>query len=583
MKQRGVVPRLCKLLLTASFCATIFAQQTPTPLDISIHATTRVILVDTIVTDSQSRPVTGLKSSDFQVLEDGKPQTISFFSDESPIQQSTTPPPKLPPGVFTNRPEYRRTAGPLTIILLDGLNTPPGKQLFVREQILKYLRDLKLSGTGTAILALGNDLVVLQDFTTDPKLLNAAVNTYRPGRTVMDVESPKVDIPVQVGHSVGNGITGEANIDPAEAVFDTPSQDSSFTQLYQALDRFEKMNAVDELDVRVHGTLEALRAISHSVSGYSGRKTLLWFSAGFPFRVALNDRLDMDVSKSYQKDVKEVGALLAQSDIAIYPIDGAALTTGDPYADPTTPVKIAKATQDFGPPSDLAPAVWNKFTTQSTMDSLAHDTGGLVFRNTNDLRGALQAALTDSENYYRLAYYPTRKDWDGKFHNIKVVVADKQYKVRARTGYFAIDPADWRKTSAEQRLVASSSMHQLAATGVTFITHPLLPDKGKTDPVTMEILVDSSTILFTPGPQATYHTDLEFGVGAFTPDGKLEHMETQQAKGDLRPETYQQFIKNGIPVRIPIALKPGHYLARVAVRDNQNGNLGTLDVPLTID
>ena len=109
-----------------------------------------------------------------------------------------------------------------------------------------------------------------------------------------------------------------------------------------------------------------------------------------------------------------------------------------------------------------------------------------------------------------------------------------------------------------------------------------MPAKGNSDPVTIEILVDSSTISFTPGPQSTYHTDIEFGVGAFTPEGKLERMETQQAKGDLPADTYQQFMKTGIPVRIPLTLRPGHYLARVAVRDNSNGNLGTLDVPLTI-
>jgi len=51
----------------------------------------------------------------------------------------------------------------------------------------------------------------------------------------------------------------------------------------------------------------------------------------------------------------------------------------------------------------------------------------------------------------------------------------------------------------------------------------------------------------------------------------------------LPPDVYQRFMKTGIPVRIPVTLKPGHYLARVAVRDNLNGNLGTLDVPLTIE
>jgi VWFA-related protein len=590
-----MLSRLSRFLLAASFCATVFAQQTQTPVpDVSIHATTRVILVDAIVTDGQSQAVTGLKSSDFRIFEDGKPQTISFFASEDPAPQSTTSP-QLPAGVFTNRPESHRTSGPLTILLLDGLNTPPQQEIYVRQELLSYLKDLRLSGTGTAVLALGNDLTVLQDFTTDPKLLDAAVRAYEPGRTTADVESPKIEVPVQVGPGAGgtDHPTGIAigvgsnipatNIDTADALFNDPVPQSSFSYLYQLLLRFEKMNTADEQDIRIRDTLAALRAISQSVAGYPGRKTLIWFSAGFPFKLELNDRLDLDLSKSYRGDVKQVGALLAQSNVAIYPVDAGVLASGAAVADPSRPVKTALATQEAAPTTNLANTTWQKFNVQETSDSLAHDTGGLVFRNSNDVRGALQAALADSLHYYRLAYYPTQKKWDGKFHTIKVTVSDKQLKIRARSGYYAVDPASWRKAAEEQHLVASTPIRQLAATGVTFITHPVFPAKGKSEPVTIEILVDSSTVSFTPGPQSTYRADLEFGVGAFTPEGKLERIETQQAKGDLPSEVYQQFMKGGIPARIPITLKPGRYLARVAVRDNLNGNLGTLDVPLTIE
>jgi VWFA-related protein len=594
MTFRPMSSRLVTLLLAASLPAVVEAQQSPAPApDLNIHSTTRIVLVDAIVTDAQSQPVTGLKSSEFQILEDGKAQNISFFSDESRPQQSATPPPKLPPGVFTNRPEYRRASGPLTILLMDGLNTPPQNQLFVREQILAYLKSLNLSGSGTAVLALSNDLTVLQDFTTNPQLLQTAVRAYQPRRTVADVQAPKVDIPVQTGAdaapgqaavSTGYGSFPNGTIDPAEAVFaDVPGDTSSFAQLYQLLFRLEKMIADDEQDLRVRRTLAALRAISQSVAGYPGRKTLIWFSSGFPFKLALDDRLDLDLSKSYGADIKQVSALLAQSNVAVYPIDAGVLASGAAVADASREVKLAQANQDAAPTTNLSKATWEKFNSQETGDSLAHETGGLVFRNTNDLRGALQAALEDSQHYYRLAYYPTQKKWDGKFHTIKVVLSDKQLKVRARSGYYAVDPANWRKTAEEQQLVASTAMRQLAATGVTFITHPVLPAKGKSDPVTIEIVVDSSTISFTPASQSTYHTDIELGVGVFTPEGKLERMETQQAKGDLPPDIYQRFMKTGIPVRIPVSLKPGHYLARVAVRDNLNGNLGTLDVPLTIE
>jgi len=569
------------LALSSSFA--VFGQQTQRLPDFSIRTTTRVVLVDAIVMDASSHPVSGLMASDFTVLEDGKPQKVSFFSFESRAQREALPPPRpLRPDVFTNRPEYHSTSGPLVVLLLDGLNTPPGQQIYVRQQILKYLGNLKLSGPGTAILALGNDLSVLQDFTTDSQLLLAAVRGYKAGRTAVDVESPKIDIPVTTGP--GGGIPAQANVlaPPAGGGTDTAADISagtnvfnSFQELAESLKRFEKTASVDEQDVRVRTTLAALRIIGRSVAGYPGRKALLWFSAGFPFNLALDESMDLEFSKSYRVQIRQTAAMLSDANVAVYPIDARGLLTAGALADPTIP-----ATAGF-PDKSLASATWQKFDAEATMDHLARDTGGEVFRNTNDLNVALQAAVTDSESYYVLGYYPDRKNWDGKFHNIKVVLPNKQLKIRSRTGYFAVDPADWRKGADEKQMISPSALHTLAATSLLFYAHQV-PLEKKGQPATVEILVDASTVSFGSGPEFTYNTNLEFQVGAFTPDGKLARLETQVAQADLRPETYQQFMKNGIPVRVQLSLKPGRYLLRVAARDNRNGHIGTLDMPLNV-
>lgn len=560
-------------------------QQTQQPPNFSIRTTTRVVLVDAIVTDSASRPVNNLTASDFTVLEDGKPQKISFFSFESHAQpQAVSPPRPLRSNVFTNRPEYHSASGPPVVLLLDGLNTPPGQQAYVRQQILKYLGNLKLSGPGTAILALGNDLSVLQDFTTDSQLLMAAVRGYKGGRTAVDIESPQIEIPLTTGPGAGvpaqanvqsPPTTGGAGIDQAADVSTGTNVLNSFQELADSLKRFEKNVGVDEQNVRVHTTLAALRTIGRSVAGYPGRKSLLWFSASFPFNLALDESMDLEFSKSYRVEMSQTAAVLSNADVAVYPIDARGLLTAGALADPSTP-----ATAGF-PTKSLASATWHNFDTEATMDHLARDTGGEVFRNTNDLNAALQSAVTDSDFYYVLGYYPERKNWDGKFHNIKVVLANKHLKIRSRTGYFATDPADWRKSGDEKQLISPSALHTLAATGLLFYAHPV-PGEKKGQPVTVEILVDPSTVSFGSGPDFTHNTDLEFQAGAFTSDGKLVRLETQVARADLRAETYQQFMKNGIPVRVQLSLKPGQYLLRVAARDNRNGHIGTLDMPLNI-
>src|SRR5439155_9781713 len=90
----------------------------------TIKSVSRLVVVDTIVTDSSGQPVRGLKAEDFTVVEDGKPQKLAVFSEEQPNSNTLAARPSLPPNVFTNRPEYSNPTGALTVILLDGLNTP---------------------------------------------------------------------------------------------------------------------------------------------------------------------------------------------------------------------------------------------------------------------------------------------------------------------------------------------------------------------------------------------------------------------------------------------------------------------------
>jgi VWFA-related protein len=556
-------------------CVSVFAQQPPP--DMSIRTTTRLILVDAIVSDG-SQPIRNLTASDFTVLEDGKPQKIAFFSFESPAERSHTSPPPLRPGVFTNRPEYHNSGGPLVILLLDALNTPPGQQVYVRQQILKYLSKLKISGPGTAILALGNELSVLEDFTTSPDLLLAAARNFKAQRTAADLESPRIEIPVATGP--GGGVPAQAGAlapamsDDSQAATGT-NVFNSFQELADSLKRFDKSVSVDDQDARVRTTLAALRFIGRAVAGYQGRKALIWFSAGFPFRLAMDESMDLEFSKTYREQIRQTATLLSNANVAVYPIDARGLTSGASLADPT----IA-ATQGV-PDKSIATSTWQKFNIESTMDHLAQDTGGEVFRNTNDLDRAIQAAVADSEAYYLLGYYPERKNWDGKFHNIKVLVSNKSAKIRSRSGYFAVDPADWRKSGDEKRMISATELHTLPVTGLLFYVHPVPPLKSN-EPASIEILVDANTISFGSAPDFTYETDLEFQVGAFAADGKLLRVETQTARAALRRETYLQFVKTGIPVRVPVSLPPGKYRLRVAARDNRNGRMGTLDVPFSI-
>ncbi|MGE5736906.1 MAG: hypothetical protein ACM34E_17570, partial [Acidobacteriota bacterium] len=81
----------------------------------TIRVSTRLVLVDVVVTDKQGKPVSGLKAEDFTIEEKGKKQKIAVFQTPEEAQQQNTPP-QLGPGLYTNRPEFRSPGGPLTVL-----------------------------------------------------------------------------------------------------------------------------------------------------------------------------------------------------------------------------------------------------------------------------------------------------------------------------------------------------------------------------------------------------------------------------------------------------------------------------------
>src|SRR5579859_1280844 len=88
----------------------------------TIKAKARLVLVDVVVTSGKGDAVTGLHKEDFEVLEDGKPQTISTFEEHHGAPPTQIKMPALPPHVYTNFP-LMQSADSVNVLLLDALNT----------------------------------------------------------------------------------------------------------------------------------------------------------------------------------------------------------------------------------------------------------------------------------------------------------------------------------------------------------------------------------------------------------------------------------------------------------------------------
>ena len=185
---RAVVSAGLIFLLVAGPTA-LTAQQTSADVpSITIRATTRLVVVDVVVTDKGGQPVTGLKAEDFTLEENGKKQKVSVFTP--PEFANKTAPAPVPPGVLSNHPEKVSPAGPPTVLMIDALNSPFKEQAYARTEMLKYAAEQNQSGQSIAVVALTDRLHVLQQFTSDPQVLLTAIKNFRPQEQILQPTPP---------------------------------------------------------------------------------------------------------------------------------------------------------------------------------------------------------------------------------------------------------------------------------------------------------------------------------------------------------------------------------------------------------
>jgi VWFA-related protein len=556
-------------VLAGLLSASLLAAQEPTPDPATANAlkvTTRLVIVDVVVVDKHGHKVADLKREDFTVFERGRPQKIAVFSAERASEPSPTiPPAPLPPRVYTNRTEYRQPGGPPVILLVDILNTNAGDQLFARQQLLRYIRTQLRPDQHTAVLALSNSLLLLQDFTDDPRLLLAALEKFSPQKSV------------ELAHGQPQTVT------PVEA------QAMAGTNLLQIIDRLNQSAAIESIERRAQITLQALRAIARALGGFRGRKNLIWVSSVFPSNFQSLKADDPSLSRDLSADVQRTANLLADTQVAIYPVDARGLVVGEVFGSPSSQlvetmerpgdVLVRDAEQTHG--------YENVMGSHAAMSEMAADTGGRAFYNRNGIDHAVALSAEDGAHYYTLGYYPEDKNWNGKFRSIKVRLPRKGLELLYRRGYYAVDTAQARtsepaaeRDKREYYELQAELTDPLPATQVTFRMH-LPPAVG--DIVQIEFLVDAQTLAFEELPGGLQHANLDFLIFVLSRDGKLISSKGNTVDARLRPEQYARVSQDGLPFTTELRLVPGSCDLRVAVRDNRTGLVGTLRVPLSVN
>ena len=246
----------------------------------TIRTYSNLVVVDVVVTDAQGNPVRGLDKDTFTLTENGKPQTLRHFEEHSAAPVSDTKvvaPPKMPPGLFSNRTGAVAN-GPVNVLLLDYLNTPVNSQPYATKQLLDYL-DHAAPGTRIAIFGLTTQLYMLQGFTSDIAALKNALNPKKGG-------APQVS--QILSNPVGGGAVGDTTLSDA-LTYDPTAVDGMITQeMVDAVNRFEALQTSFQQDMRAQYTLGAFDSLARYLVGIPGRKNVIWFSGSFPLDVQPN-------------------------------------------------------------------------------------------------------------------------------------------------------------------------------------------------------------------------------------------------------------------------------------------------------
>ncbi len=145
-------------------------QQAGTP---TFRVNARAVLVDVVVTDSRGNPVTGLQKSAFHVFDNGRPQTINAFDVHSGAFQrgseQTASQGSEPSNTSTGASPVRN------VLLIDTSRMDVLVQMSLYKQFLRFVHDLPPNLPVAVFLRGYAAPVMLQNFTTDRALLNAAI------------------------------------------------------------------------------------------------------------------------------------------------------------------------------------------------------------------------------------------------------------------------------------------------------------------------------------------------------------------------------------------------------------------------
>ena len=560
--------RALQLLPAAALLAGGWQSSPTEPAPPILRITVTLIQVDAVVTDSSGRHIPDLHKEDFQVLQDGQPQKITWFAyvpgppppaktaaPATKVAKDQAPVPLGAPVPLTSGQVQRTVA-----LVVDDLALSFDNMVRTRDALRRYIEREMQPGDLVALVRTGGGVAMLEQFTTDKRILLEGVDLLK------------------------WKFVGRQGIAPIDPVNRGPGSREHGPQAEpEALDYGYSLAAL--------GALSTLEDVIQGMKRFPGRKSIVFLSDSLKMAPDVMDAVDRitDLANRSAVSLYSVDPSGLKGDSALsaentqiytpdhttrrFPTLGGDNPNGDPNADPNADPR--------------APDRDDEFSRLQGLSLLATRTGGIFYHNSNDIPGAIRAAIDDQLGYYLLGYSPAEGTFDKnprrvKYHKVTVRVARPGLHVRWKSGFegvtddaLPVETAGAPKTREQQ--LADALVSPFTATGIKVRLTSLFLDSKPQGPMVFSMLhFDAKDLTFTQQPDGTWNAQVDVITSAYR-GLKQPIRQGQRVQAiKLNDASYQRAMKEGLLMYVPTpATLAGTFIIRAVVRDWGSERIGS--------
>jgi VWFA-related protein len=524
----------------------------------TVRITTNLVQIDAVVT-KDNKPVTDLKTGDFEILEDGIAQPITNFS-------FIMIPPKAfvaaAPNVVSNGkdrvvsppPPVRADEPHRTIALVvDDLGISFESMSDIRKQLRKFVNEELQANDLVAIIRTGGEVGALQQFTNNKEMLSRAIDAVkwhpcsRAGVSIF---------PSNDGGTNGVGLCSN----PASPL---------------------------------GSTLASVRFVLNGMRDLPGRKSMVIFSENMPVDYVENALPGAPISVSppasgnapdprgnsplgSAQAFSQLGELAVRSSVVIYGVDTRGLQPLGPFASDVGLTQSQLRPTGAQPFEQLSSRAHTLTDLRTGSDLLARETGGFLIKNSNEFR--LKRIADDQSGYYLLGFRPPESTFNHRFHHISVRVKRSGATVRTRSGFFGITDEESHHLELTNRdRVNIALMSPFQASDIEVHLTTVFADIAGVGPTLRSLIYfQGRDLQFLREPGGWSVANLNLAAIVFGDNGSVVQQVIQTRELRVHPDEVQRLERDGLVYQLDLPIpRAGAYQFRVAIRDEASALMGT--------